>query len=365
MSSDRRFKRLGQGLTGNSSFKKSALVNEDMITWNSTTGKWDAITRAQLFDDTIFYFNETEVGRAQLNGLIIGTNSDLSPSGAGAGYLQLDGAGYGGYATLDATAMYFGHNSSSRSLILQVNETDRLTIQGSQTSTIQLGSNITHVADGIHDFQLNSDNAVQFRDNELRLHGNTNDSPLYSLYTDGGTRIGYMQAGGAFIIQSEIHGADLRLRTEHTDGSIHNVLDADPDANTDLYSGNGNLRLSLQQTGIAALRGDNTISTGTKRFDFERSDGTLDGIIGYVASEVLAIQQRQHGKEIQLTAEDSGGTTRKTIRMGKNTTGSHLAFHDTAPIARPTVTGSRGGNAALASLLTALSNYGLITDSSS
>ena len=36
-----------------------------------------------------------------------------------------------------------------------------------------------------------------------------------------------------------------------------------------------------------------------------------------------------------------------------------------APIAKPTVTGSKGANAALASLLTALSNYGLITDSSS
>ena len=39
-------------------------------------------------------------------------------------------------------------------------------------------------------------------------------------------------------------------------------------------------------------------------------------------------------------------------------------FNGTAPIAKPTVSGSRGGNAALASLLTALANYGLITDSS-
>jgi len=39
-------------------------------------------------------------------------------------------------------------------------------------------------------------------------------------------------------------------------------------------------------------------------------------------------------------------------------------FNGTAPIAKPTVTGSRAGNAALASLLTSLANYGLITDSS-
>lgn len=44
---------------------------------------------------------------------------------------------------------------------------------------------------------------------------------------------------------------------------------------------------------------------------------------------------------------------------------TQVGFHETTPIVKPTVTGSRGGNAALASLLTALANYGLITDSSS
>jgi len=39
-------------------------------------------------------------------------------------------------------------------------------------------------------------------------------------------------------------------------------------------------------------------------------------------------------------------------------------FFGSAPIAKPTVTGSRGGNAALASLLTQLASLGLITDSS-
>jgi hypothetical protein len=41
----------------------------------------------------------------------------------------------------------------------------------------------------------------------------------------------------------------------------------------------------------------------------------------------------------------------------------NVGFNNSAPIAKPTVTGSKGGNAALASLITALANYGLITDS--
>lgn len=44
--------------------------------------------------------------------------------------------------------------------------------------------------------------------------------------------------------------------------------------------------------------------------------------------------------------------------------GNKLGFHGANPIAKQTVTGSRGGNAALVSLLTALANLGLITDGS-
>jgi hypothetical protein len=41
-----------------------------------------------------------------------------------------------------------------------------------------------------------------------------------------------------------------------------------------------------------------------------------------------------------------------------------LGFNGTAAVAKPTVTGGKGANAALASLLTALAAYGLVTDSS-
>ena len=47
-----------------------------------------------------------------------------------------------------------------------------------------------------------------------------------------------------------------------------------------------------------------------------------------------------------------------------NHDGSNIGFYGSAPVAKATVTGSRGANAALASLLTALANLGLITDSS-
>jgi len=72
--------------------------------------------------------------------------------------------------------------------------------------------------------------------------------------------------------------------------------------------------------------------------------------------------------------DDSGGfiatpiaLTRSTGAMVLQTPVRHsstIGFNNTAPIAKPTVTGAKGSNAALASLLTALAAYGLVTDSS-
>jgi hypothetical protein len=63
------------------------------------------------------------------------------------------------------------------------------------------------------------------------------------------------------------------------------------------------------------------------------------------------------GNSVELYG-DSGG-----IAIGFDAS-DDIGFFGATPIAQPTVTGSRGGNAALASLLTALADLGLIVDSS-
>lgn len=67
---------------------------------------------------------------------------------------------------------------------------------------------------------------------------------------------------------------------------------------------------------------------------------------------------------------DSGGnvgigTNEPSAKLEVNGTAKivgNIGFYNTAPVAKPTVTGSKGGNAALASLITALANLGLIVD---
>jgi hypothetical protein len=60
-----------------------------------------------------------------------------------------------------------------------------------------------------------------------------------------------------------------------------------------------------------------------------------------------------------------GMTTNGSVAIAQDLAhrGTKAGFYNTSPVAKQTVTGSRGGNAALASLLTSLANTGLITDS--
>lgn len=62
---------------------------------------------------------------------------------------------------------------------------------------------------------------------------------------------------------------------------------------------------------------------------------------------------------LPLALQSSGG---RTNVGGALAVSGNVAFNGATPAAKPTITGSRGGNAALASLLTALAAIGLITD---
>ncbi len=60
-------------------------------------------------------------------------------------------------------------------------------------------------------------------------------------------------------------------------------------------------------------------------------------------------------------AQDLGSTSFKWRQLYLS--GGFGAWGTVPPTSKPSVTGSRGGNVALASLITALASYGLITDS--
>ena len=61
----------------------------------------------------------------------IGAGADITPGSTGAGQIMIKANGYNPYIAADATAMYVGHNSSSRELRFQTNEATRMYIAAS------------------------------------------------------------------------------------------------------------------------------------------------------------------------------------------------------------------------------------------
>lgn len=91
---------------------------------------------------------------------------------------------------------------------------------------------------------------------------------------------------------------------------------------------------------------------------------------GSGAAAVDTVLSRSGTKTLQLA--DNAGAAAKLNVTGEleldgalNHDGTTVGFYGTAPATKQTVSGSRGGNAALTSLLTALATLGLITNSSS
>lgn len=84
------------------------------------------------------------------------------------------------------------------------------------------------------------------------------------------------------------------------------------------------------------------------------------GRIGWKWDVVTDASRATHGflSSNYITTENT------SIEWGSNSTGATLGFYGATRQNKQTVTGSRGGNAALASVLTALANLGLITNSS-
>jgi hypothetical protein len=98
------------------------------------------------------------------------------------------------------------------------------------------------------------------------------------------------------------------------------------------------------------------------------------GVSRWVTRAVNAEAGSNSGSNFDIARFDDSGTnlgSAMTILRsnGQVTLGAALqvtgaaGFNGTAPLAKPAITGSRGGNAAVAALLTALASYGLVTDS--
>lgn len=164
---------------------------------------------------------------------------------------------------------------------------------------------------------------------------------------------------------SYFFGTTARLGLFTEDESSGGICGGSPDTSNFEWAYDydfANRRLKLHARGIEAVRIQPGASADT-RLDVTPGTGaattgvTVGGVSG-TATDVSLILRAQGAGDVSLQA---GTGSAKQVRA--NNTG--IGFYGGNPIAKPAVTGSRAGNAALASLLTALANLGLVTNSTS
>lgn len=114
-----------------------------------------------------------------------------------------------------------------------------------------------------------------------------------------------------------------------------------------LSQGYGSFAHGYASAGDVIASGNNSLAIG--------DDLNASHALSFLMGDGLSSTQAD---EMQI-----GWNSRAAIHLQDNGSASLIGFHQATPIAKPTISGSRGGNVALANLLTALANYGLIIDS--
>ncbi len=137
------------------------------------------------------------------------------------------------------------------------------------------------------------------------------------------------------------------------------------------------LALSGAITGVTSITMTSTLSsTGVMQMDTGGAGGSALGnvgtqaasdraiVIGYESSANIALANAAGNSSVLIRNTGGSGASSMSISSALEISGN-VGFYGTSAVAKPSVTGSRAGNAALASLLTSLASQGLITDSSS
>lgn len=184
----------------------------------------------------------------------------------------------------------------------------------------------------------------------------TLEATAYKMPTDGAGDIGETsdKRPANIYTQTKIEVAStLKLENQLVSSTATLKLAADKDSTTTLGE-SAAATTAAGSTDIVAPQGTATGTGGSVNIT-SGAGGATSGNSGDVNIDVGAITSGTQG------VVNLGVTDASAINIGRS--GQSLGFFGTTATTKPTVTGSRGGNAALASLLTSLANLGLITDS--
>ena len=99
--------------------------------WNTATNTVLKVTSNSGTSDFFYIKGDGKVGigtATPSSTLHISDATDRTPDANGDGHVRVNGDGYSGFISLDASSMWVGHNSTSRNLVFATDETERMTI---------------------------------------------------------------------------------------------------------------------------------------------------------------------------------------------------------------------------------------------
>lgn len=284
----------------------------------------------------------------------------------------------------------------------QVADISIVSIEGSaDTSNYQLWSNVFCVYPFWHGVHLDNADQIfftnlfmhQFKladENERTFVGNRfGNSP--NLYTDWETNFnnasnGIPPGGRYACCMNVTNGSSVRISNIITrGGTVDKVINVDASNafvdTGEISGGNASNGALLYADHSAQIYFDNLFLDNSNQMFIEANSGAVYGMckrgptfaanqtqLGSQIMECYGAEMRyKHGVKFQnvFTLDESiaintGTTTGSKIGY---TSSQKLGFWGANPITRPAVTGAKGGNAALTSLLAQLAAAGLITDS--
>lgn len=166
---------------------------------------------------------------------------------------------------------------------------------------------------------------------------------------------GASAGGSALIIQTTALGStSAETRTVINPVGIHQMIATDTVNN------------NITAPGVFSHRTSGTpaVGIGAGVLMQVQTSTTADTDAALISAIWTDVTHASRKARLAFTPIDSGGG-REALRLEADGSAARVGFFGATAVVKPTVTGSRGGNAALASLLTALANLGILTDSSS
>ncbi len=163
--------------------------------------------------------------------------------------------------------------------------------------------------------------------------------------------------------------AEIRAKSGTTNAVVQALVNAAGTASVGLDAGSGTVGITSMTQVISK-----GLTVGSGALSAASGEIATSGNVGVGAAVSSAVRLFAKGVDTgtsnyAFNLQDSAGTNLMIVRNDGAVTisksGGTVGFYAGAGAAKQTVTGSRGGNAALASLLSALAAYGLVTDSSS